>query len=61
MQIHVSRFYELATRSGLPSEQRDSEWDGQGGEETSVNKAQQTTRTSAIKAGDSDRQVLAVE
>jgi len=47
---HACRFYELATRSGLPPEQQDSEWDGQSGEESS-----------AINVGDSDRQVIPVE
>lgn len=47
MKIQVSRFYELATRSGLPTEQRDSGWDGQ--------------ETSSINVGDGDRQVISVD
>ena len=43
----MSRFYELATRSGLPLEQRDSEWEGQDGDETSAI----TPPTASIRLG----------
>ena len=45
--VHVSRFYGLATRSGLPLEQRDSEWEGQDGDETSAI----TPPTASIRLG----------